>query len=800
MSIRVARGGSPGRRSGVLVVAGVIAGATLSVGTAAPAWAATTVPLGVAETYSVLAGSAVIDVPPPVGPSTINSDLGVWPGNSLVGAPVVTGATHLGDAPAMQAQAALTTAYGAAAAEPTTGTISTDLGGQTLVAGAYRSPAAMALTGTLTLDAQNDPDAVFIFQAGANLTAAPDSRVTLIHGAQPCHVFWQVPTVATVNTRSRFVGTIMAQQSITLGEDVFVAGRVLARTGAVTLHHDNIFQPFCARPIVPPTLTEAFGAYTISIGETTALIFTIGNPNAHAALTDIGFTDPLPDGLVVASPNGLTGSCGGATITADAGDSGISLAGATLPAGGSCTFSVDVTGTAMGIFINTTSAIDSNESSPGGPGSASISVADPENAPILVKAFGNTIITAGETTSLTFTVSVPGDNLYYDVGFEDFLPDGLFVATTALKICNGHGVYYALGGSNRIRLGGMALIAGLPCTFTVDVIATTSGTKVNTSGPTLDGFQELGAPASANLVVVPALAPAASMTFDPALIVADGTTSLRFTVENPNANAVLTGINFVDALPSGLLVATPAAVTGSCGDGTITATAGASSISLAGANLPANGSCTFTVDVLGTTLGTKINVTGPVNATESIDGHPTAAAVTVVGALPPRLAKSFAADTVRVGESTPVTFTLTNPNTGTTLTDVSFVDALPPGLLVANMANAVTDCSAGRTVANPETNNIALSDATMAASSSCTMTVDVTATSAGTKVNTTVAVTSLQSGPGATASARITVLADPILPVTGGRYAALGTIALGLIGLGAALIVLSRRPERRRRA
>ena len=111
----------------------------------------------------------------------------------------------------MQAQNDLTTAYNDAAGRtPVTDKTEQDLGGQTLVAGVYKANVAMALTGTLTLDAENNPDAVFIFQAGSTLITASSSTVTMIRGVNPCNVFWQVGSSATLGTGTTFVGTIMA--------------------------------------------------------------------------------------------------------------------------------------------------------------------------------------------------------------------------------------------------------------------------------------------------------------------------------------------------------------------------------------------------------------------------------------------------------------------------------------------------------------------------------------------------------------------------------------------------------------
>jgi hypothetical protein len=126
--------------------------------------------------------------------------------------------------------------------------------------------------------------------------------------------------------------------------------------------------------VAPPHLTKAFGVTTLPFGATTTLTFTVANSNAGTALHGVGFTDALPSGLVIATPNGLTGSCGGGTIAATAGGTAISLSGATLAAASSCSFAVGVTGVALGVQNNTTSAVTSTEGGSGSPATASVTV------------------------------------------------------------------------------------------------------------------------------------------------------------------------------------------------------------------------------------------------------------------------------------------------------------------------------------------------------------------------------------------------------------------------------------------
>ena len=234
-----------------LVPIGVVSTLLLS---QSPAGAQTTVPLGTAQSFAVLGGSAVTNT----GPTILNGDLGVWSGTSITGFPpgIVNGNTHDADAVAMGAQSDSTTAYNFAAGESPTGSLSGVVGaGQTLKPGVYNESSALLLNGTLYLDAQGDPAAVFIFQIGSTLTTGSFSHVVLIGDAQACNVFWQVGSSATLGTNSNFKGTILALASITVTTNDTVTGRALAQTGAVTLDSDTITVPSCAAPptTAPPT-------------------------------------------------------------------------------------------------------------------------------------------------------------------------------------------------------------------------------------------------------------------------------------------------------------------------------------------------------------------------------------------------------------------------------------------------------------------------------------------------------------------------------------------------------------------
>jgi hypothetical protein len=199
------------------------------------------VDLKTADPFAVLAGSTVTNT----GATTVNGDLGVWPGLAVTGFPpgIVSGGTiHAGDAVSMQAQSDLTTAYNFAAGEPCDTVLTgQDLGGLTLTPGVYCFATSAQLTGTLTLNAQGNPNSVFVFQIGSTLTTASSSSVGFINGGQGDSVFWQVGSSATLGTTTSFAGNIMALASITLNTGANIqCGRALARNGAVTMDTNQV--------------------------------------------------------------------------------------------------------------------------------------------------------------------------------------------------------------------------------------------------------------------------------------------------------------------------------------------------------------------------------------------------------------------------------------------------------------------------------------------------------------------------------------------------------------------------------
>jgi uncharacterized repeat protein (TIGR01451 family) len=265
----------------------------------------------------------------------------------------------------------------------------------------------------------------------------------------------------------------------------------------------------------------------------------------------------------------------------------------------------------------------------------------------------------------------------------------------------------------------------------VNVTGAAAGVKNNTTAQVTSSNGGTGATASASIAVV--AAPSITKSFGAETVPVGGSTSLTFTLSNPSANPVaLTGVAFTDALPAGLVVATPSGVTNTCG-AIVTATPGTAVVSLSGATIAREASCTLTVNVTALTIGAKVNTTGQVTSTNGGAGTTASASLTVLGS--PTISKAFGAATLSVGDTTTLTFTLANPNTTMALTGVGFTDALPTGVVVAAPNGLSGSCGGGAITASPGAQTVSLVGATLAAAASCTFSVNVTAKTAGTKVN-----------------------------------------------------------------
>lgn len=249
------------------------------------------------------------------------------------------------------------------------------------------------------------------------------------------------------------------------------------------------------------------------------------------------------------------------------------------------------------------------------------------------------------------------------------------------------------------------------------------------------------------------LPPNVSVSFGAPSIPLNSTTSLTFTVANPNPLMPLSGVGFADTLPSGLSVATPNGLSSSCGGGTMTAAAGSRSVTLSSAGIAPSKTCTASINVIGTTAGAMTNTAGGVTSNEGGSGASASTTITVVA--PPHIGTAFSPIRVAPNAQTTSTFLISNPNLTATLTGVGFTDNLPAGLTVASPSNVSGSCGGGTITAAPGAASITLTGATLQPSESCIFSIGITVGAAGQMINTTGNIVSAEGGAGDAASAAV---------------------------------------------
>ena len=239
-----------------------------------PQAAQANIDLGTASAYAVLAGSTITNS----GPTTLCGNLGLSPGTSVTGAPVLIcgGVPHVTDVEAAQAQLDLTAAYTDAAGRfgGTALITAGDIGGQTLYPGLYTEASSLALTGPVTLDALGDSTAVFIIQIGSTLTTAAGSSVVLVGGAQAANVYWQIGTTCTLGTTTSFKGNILALDAIIFDTGAVLEGRALARNAEVTFLTNTITIPILLNTYTPTPVPTQTASFTPSFTDTLTITAT----------------------------------------------------------------------------------------------------------------------------------------------------------------------------------------------------------------------------------------------------------------------------------------------------------------------------------------------------------------------------------------------------------------------------------------------------------------------------------------------------------------------------------------------
>jgi uncharacterized repeat protein (TIGR02543 family) len=316
---------------------------------------------------------------------------------------------------------------------------------------------------------------------------------------------WTCTFSTATCTRSDILATSSSYPPITLTVNVPLnAPASVTNSATVTDLNDETNanntadDPTTVIALLKASITKTFGAASVPLNGGTSLSFTITNANPAFTISGAAFTDNLPAGLIVATPNGLTGSCGGGTITATQGTGVVSLSGATLAAGGACTFAVNVTGTTAGVKNNSVT-VSSTGLGTGNTSNANVTVMAP---PTIVKSFGAASVPLSGSTNLSFTITNPNGSSLTGIGFSDTFPEGLVISTpNGLTGSCGGGNITATSGASSVSLSGATLASSGSCTFAVNVTGTSAGTKNNTTGNVASTGGGTGGTASASLAV-----------------------------------------------------------------------------------------------------------------------------------------------------------------------------------------------------------------------------------------------------------------------------------------------------------
>lgn len=596
-------------------------------------------------------------------------------------------------------------------------------------------------------------------QCGGAITNTANS-VTLAGGTIPangnCTIVFNV-TSATAGTYDNAIGA----NTITNAQGVGHAG--------FSTSPDLVVVNSAALPV---GLTKAFQTNPIALNQPTRLRLTITAP-ADTALTGLVIVDNLPVGMVIVgtgstppAPANPTDTCTGANVVAPIGGGSISLSGASIPIGGSCTITVYVTSSIPNSYTNTVpaNAISTTEGRTNINGaSATVRVTSLTSS----KAFYPTYVQAGGRSTLTITLQNTTDSPIVNLTMTDNLPgsatNGIRVAAVPNIVNTCGGIPSAAPNSNLISISGgtiPAQVAGVPglCTISVDVVGldsnpATPSTQTNTiptanvtgivqgSGTPISPFAQ--AQATLN---IQNLSIGVVKGFDPVLVYGGAYSTMSVQLINPNLNTALTGITFTDdmtLLGAGMQLANPVSFNvGTC-SGALAGNPGDTSFNFTGGVLPANTSCTLTLRVVMNVNGNLTNRI-PSGAVTTFNGvsnpDPTDASLTNLPGV--SISKTFNPAQVLTNQPSVLTITITNTS-NVPVVNMGLADnlpgTLPDGLKVASPANAFTNCGGGLT-ASPGSQTIELTGGGLTAlgnpGDSCTIVVDVVSTQPGVYINT----------------------------------------------------------------
>lgn len=617
---------------------------------------------------------------------------------------------------------------------------------------------------------------------GGSITATPGAASfslaggSLPAGASSCLVALDIQAPA---------GTGASTNTIPVGSITTAEGVVNRSAVTATLTRTSSGAPVTLNKSFNPTSINGGGISTLSV-------FILNTAPGALALTSVNLTDALPTGMLIASPPAptFTGTgCTGGSITATPNSGFVTLSGASINANSSCLMTVQVTGVQDGNLINSIPVGTLTSAQGVSNGAASAATLTVLRNMAITKVFQPATIAQGSTSTLL--ISLINTNDVARTGtptntFTDTLPANVSLASGVStnscggSITNGTGGALAAGNTS-VRLNGGTFPVNSVCTITVVVTSNVSGTYSNVipagAITTLEGSTNPDPAQSTLTVIAP---PTIAKSFNPSSVASGQPSTLSFTLTNPNSAALLpaglTGAGFTDSLPAGVTVTLSGPASGSCvGAGGNFLSTGATSLAIGGLTLAPASSCTVTLLVSASAPGAYPNVSSGVTTTVTpVAGTPSATATLTVLAAP-TLSKSFSPSTLLSGGTGTSVLTLSagNPNAAVvTIGSPGILDVLPTSPSAMVVANpVVTTNTCGGALVNSGNGSLAAGDAgvrlnggTIAANSTCTISVVVLAPGPGIYLNTgNLSTVNAGSAPSATAS--FTVLPSAVLRV-----------------------------------
>ncbi len=508
----------------------------------------------------------------------------------------------------------------------------------------------------------------------------------------------------------------------------------------------------------PLSITKSFNSSTIGGNGTSTVTLTIANrfPGVvDFTSTPVGLTDTwAAANIQIANPPNASTTCAGGTVNAIAGQKTVTLSGGQILAGSvttpsTCLVQFDVVATAATPtpFTNTIPA--NNLSTVQGFTNSTAATANLTITSynlIVGKSFNPSTVDGGTPTVLKIDIENPSTGIpLTNLRFVDNMPAGMIVYSVPNPIVSANcpgGVVSATPGAGSFSFSGGSLAPNQTCTITLNVTSVQQGTLTNSIPPSNFGTNQgiltkegIGYPSTvaANFSVLPSAE--FSKEFDLPSIPPGGVSTLKISVANTAISVNLTGMNFQDNLPTGLIVAPIPNIQNNGCNGTITANAGSSLIQLAGGSLLASSSCSIQVDVTAASSGIYNNTipSGNLQTTQNITNKQPATTLFPVQPQP-NIAKIFNPSTSPVGGTSQMTITITNPHTAG-LVNVNLDDNLPANLVIAPTAGATTTCG-GSLTAVSNTSLVRLTNGSITANNSCTIQVNVTSGVGGSYTNT----------------------------------------------------------------